>query len=70
MTTNYRLLSLQRDLMSTAQQIDQLCRGLEGHARFLRHSVHPEDANTMGEQAQELRDSAQDMRGIAHTIHP
>ncbi|MBJ9976555.1 hypothetical protein IAE35_13560 [Pseudomonas sp. S75] len=70
MTTNYRLLSLQRDLMSTAGQIDQLCRGLEGHARFLCHSTHPQDGTAMGEQAHELRGSADGMRKIAVLIQP
>ncbi|HGM5581527.1 TPA: hypothetical protein ACKP22_005401 [Pseudomonas putida] len=70
MATNFRLLGLQDDLRHTARQIDHLCHALDGHARFLRHSVHQDDAAAMGEQVQELRDSAEDMREIAQLIRP
>ncbi|MDF0731635.1 hypothetical protein P0Y43_13025 [Pseudomonas entomophila] len=70
MFANVRLLVLQDDLIHTAQQLDELCRGLEGHARFLGHSLYRADASAMSERANELRDSARQMRHIAQTMTP
>lgn len=68
MLSHGRMLDLQQDLMHTARQLDDLCRGLDGHARFLRHSVHRSDANAMKGKAQVLRGCASHLRDIAQSI--
>jgi hypothetical protein len=61
---------LQHDLLRTASDLDHLCEALDGHARYLRHSIHRDEAPTLDEHAQGLRDSADDLRELAQTIKP
>ena len=68
MLSHGRMLDLQQDLMHTARQLEDLCRGLDGHARFLHHSVHRRDATTIKGKAQVLRGSASHLRNIAESI--
>ncbi|PYC28703.1 hypothetical protein [Pseudomonas mosselii] len=70
MTSNLRLQGLQDDLMRNAGELDELCQALDGHARFLRHSIHQADARAMDGHADDLRHSARDMRDIARSIEP
>ncbi|AZL74505.1 hypothetical protein LOY46_16850 [Pseudomonas sichuanensis] len=70
MPSNQRLQLLQDDLLHTAAEIDTLCQALDGHALYLRHSIHKTDARTMDNHVHDLRDSACELRGIAHTITP
>ncbi|MDH0649075.1 hypothetical protein N5D48_18515 [Pseudomonas sp. GD03858] len=70
MTSNFRMQGLQDDLMRTATELDALCQTLEGHAMYLRHSIHHADARAMDGHTGELRHSASEMRGIARGIAP
>lgn len=70
MPSNERLQRLQDDLLQTAAELDTLCQALDGHALFLRHSIHKADARTLDNQVDDLRDSAGELRGIAHTLTP
>lgn len=70
MPSNQRLQHLQDDLMRSATELDTLCQALDGHALFLRHSVHQADARTMDNHVDDLRGSASELRSIAHTITP
>lgn len=63
-----RMQGLQDDLLRTATDLDSLCQALEGHARYLRHSIHQADAEAMSEQAEGLHDSACTLRDIARNI--
>lgn len=68
MISNLRMQGLQHDLMRTATELDELCEALDGHALFLRHSVHKADALAMDEHVDGLRGTACEMRDIANTI--
>ncbi|MDH0303449.1 MULTISPECIES: hypothetical protein [unclassified Pseudomonas] len=70
MTPNLRLQGLQGDLMRTATELEALSQTLNGHAVFLRHSIHQADAQAMDEHAGGLRRCASEMRGIARGIAP
>lgn len=70
MTSNLRMQGLQDDLVRNASELDELCQALDGHARFLRHSIHQADAQAMDEHVDDLRHSACDMRDIARSIEP
>ncbi|QXH54940.1 hypothetical protein [Pseudomonas maumuensis] len=70
MTSNLRMQGLQDDLMRSANELDELSQALDGHVRFLRHSIHQADAHIMGEHVDDLRHSASEMRDIARTIEP
>lgn len=70
MPSNQRLQRLQDDLLHTAAELDTLCQALDGHALFLRHSIHKADARTMDNHVEDLRGSACELRDIAHTITP
>ncbi|MBC3411050.1 MULTISPECIES: hypothetical protein [Pseudomonas] len=64
-----RMQGLQDDLLRTAADLDTLSEALDGHARYLRHSIHKDDAPALDDHAQGLRDSAGDMRDLAATIN-
>lgn len=68
--SNLRMQGLQDDLLRTAGELDTLCQALDGHAQYLRHSVHQADATAMHSHAEDLRHSADDMRQIADAIEP
>ncbi|QVM93481.1 hypothetical protein JYG34_10865 [Pseudomonas entomophila] len=68
MNSNLRMQGLQDDLMRTATELDELCEALDGHALFLRHSVHQADAQAMNGHVEGLRDTACEMRDIANAI--
>lgn len=70
MTSNFRMQGLQEDLVRNASELDELCQALDGHARFLRRSVHEADAQAMDGHVDALRHSACDMRDIARSIEP
>ncbi|PYB84234.1 MULTISPECIES: hypothetical protein [Pseudomonas] len=68
MTSNLRMQGLQDDLMRSASELDELSQALDGHVRYLRHSIHQADAHTMGGHVDDLRHSACEMRDIARAI--
>ncbi|BCJ06501.1 MULTISPECIES: hypothetical protein [unclassified Pseudomonas] len=70
MTSNLRMQGLQDDLVRSAGELDQLCQALDGHARFLRHSIHQADAQAMDGHVDDLHHSACEMREIARSIRP
>ncbi|MDR2306625.1 MAG: hypothetical protein LBE53_05435 [Paucimonas sp.] len=70
MISNLRMQGLQDDLLRTATDLDLLCQALDGHALYLRHSIHQADAQAMDNQAEALRDTAGEMRDIAEAIQP
>lgn len=68
MNSNLRMQGLQDDLMRSATELDELCEALDGHALFLRHSVHQADAQAMNGHVEGLRGTACEMREIASAI--
>jgi hypothetical protein len=69
MPSNQRLQRF-RTTCCTLLPNSTLCQALDGHALYLRHSIHKTDARTMDNHVEDLRDSACELRGIAHTITP
>jgi hypothetical protein len=65
-----RMQNLQNDLLSTASDLESLSEALDGHARYLRYSIHRHDASTLDGHAQDLRETASEMRDIAQGINP
>lgn len=70
MLVNLRMQRLQDDLQRTANELEVVCRGLSGHARYLRHRVHGHDAQAMDGHTQGLKSSACTLRQIAHALTP
>lgn len=70
MPSTPRMQGLQTDLLRTASDLDLLSEALDGHARYLRHSIHKAEAAVLDEHAQGLRDSAGHLRELAGTITP
>ncbi|MBF8730436.1 MULTISPECIES: hypothetical protein [Pseudomonas] len=68
MLANLRMQRLQDDLKRTATELEDVCRGLAGHTRYLRHRVHGHDAKAMDSHAQGLQSSACTLRQIAQAI--
>ncbi|MBF8756312.1 hypothetical protein [Pseudomonas guariconensis] len=70
MLANLRMQRLQDDLQHTATELEDAYRGLCGHARYLRHSVHGREAKAMESHAKSLQSSACTLRQIAQAITP
>ena len=70
MLANLRMQRLQDDLQRTAAELEDVYRGLYGHARYLRHSVPGPEAEAMDSHTKRLQSSARTLRQIAQAITP
>ncbi len=70
LVTDKRMKRIHDDLENTADGMEQLARGLAGHAVYLRNSVHAEDAVEVSERVSGLNASIDDLRAVASAIEP
>mgnify|MGYP003582292443 CR=1 FL=1 len=65
-----RMKRIHDDLENTADGMEQLARGLAGHAIYLQNSVHADDAVEVNERVSGLNDSINELRALASSIEP
>lgn len=70
MPANHRMQCLQEDLQRTATQLEEVCRWLAGHVRYLHHTMHDNDARMMDGHTRGLLTSAWNLCEIAKSITP
>jgi len=63
-----RMKTIHDDLEHTADGMEQLARGLAGHAVYLQNSVHAEDAVEVNERVCGLNASISELRAVASSI--
>lgn len=65
--------TLHDDLEHTADDLEEIARGLAGHAVYLSHSIHTQDARDVKARISGLQASVDDLRQVADSItgrHP
>ncbi|MFD2641565.1 hypothetical protein [Pseudomonas japonica] len=70
MVINKRMKIIHDDLEHTADGMEQLARGLAGHAVYLQSSVHADDAVEVNERVSGLNASISELRAVASSIDP
>ncbi len=70
MSVSQRTQALQQDLRSTASELEQISRALQGHAAYLAHSVHQGDAELVRGQIHDLQATIDQLREIARSMTP
>ncbi|OLS62603.1 hypothetical protein PSEMO_25530 [Pseudomonas putida] len=70
MVIDTRMKRIHDDLEHTADGMEQLARGLAGHAVYLQNSVHAEDAVEVNARVSGLTDSVNELRAVASSIEP
>lgn len=65
-----RMKGIHDDLEHTADGMEQLARGLAGHAIYLQNSVHADDAVEVNERVSGLNAAITELRAVASTIDP
>lgn len=65
-----RMKRIHDDLENTADGMEQLARGLAGHAVYLQNSVHADDAVEVNERVSGLNASIDELRAVASAIEP
>lgn len=68
MVINTRMKSIHDDLENTAEGMEQLARGLAGHAVYLQTSIHRADAAEVSERVSGLNAAIDDLRAVASAI--
>ena len=68
MVINIRMQRIHDDLETPADGMEQLARGLAGHAVYLQHSVHAGDAVEVRARVSGLTDSINELRAVANSI--
>ncbi|KIU51542.1 MULTISPECIES: hypothetical protein [Pseudomonas] len=58
------------DLEHTAADLEQIAREMAGHARYLQHSAHPQDALEVQRSINGLQASIDQLRSVADRIEP
>ncbi|EPJ87932.1 MULTISPECIES: hypothetical protein [Pseudomonas] len=61
---------IQKDLQTTANDLESISLNLAGHAVFLQHSIHARDAADVSQQVIKLQDTVDDLRTVADRIKP
>ena len=70
MSSSTRLQDMQDDLNRTASELEKLSRALEGHARYLQHTVHRDDAAPVRNCQEGLQTWATELRELARGMEP
>lgn len=70
MHANIRLQETQDDLIRTASELEKISLALEGHARYLQHTVHQIDALEVRNCQNGLQTWARELRELAKGIDP
>ena len=65
-----RMKGIHDDLEHTADGMEQLARGLAGHAVYLQNSVHAADALEVNERVCGLNAAINELRAVASAIDP
>ncbi len=68
MVSDMRMKGIHDDLEHTAEKLEQVATTLAGHARYLQHSVHAQDAADMQGRIAGLQASIDDLRDVAQSI--
>jgi hypothetical protein len=70
LTTDARMKGIHDDLEHTAADLEQIAREMAGHARYLQHSAHPQDALEVQRSINGLQASIDQLRSVADRIEP
>lgn len=73
MVSDIRMKGIHDDLEHTAEKLEQVATTLAGHALYLQHSVHVQDATEVQGRIAGLQASIDDLRDVAQSIgqqHP
>lgn len=68
MVANERMKGIHDDLEHTADDLEEIARGLAGHAVYLSHSIHTQDARDVKARISGLNTSINDLRQVADSI--
>lgn len=66
--TDLRMKGIHKDLQHTAADLERVALELAGHARYLQHSVHAQDALDVQRSINGLQASIDELRSVASNL--